>query len=71
MVEVIIWNPFERLLWGIAISILSIEAILYVKKSLEKRILKERAVLFGYVGLLLGSVISIIFNFLSFLVIGI
>jgi len=46
-----IWDPYERLLWGIAISIAFMCGIYYIIKARKREIFNERVILFGFAGL--------------------
>lgn len=49
-----IWNPIERLLWGITITFLVSCSIQYMIKGRKRENFNERIILYGYAGLLLG-----------------
>ena len=57
-----IWGPFERILWGIAISIYFIGGFLYLKRGKERENYNERILLYGFAGILYCVMIFMIFR---------
>jgi len=57
-----IWDPFERVLWGIAISIYFIGGFLYLKRGKERENSNERILLYGFGGFLFCVVVFLIFR---------
>lgn len=60
-----IWDPFERVLWGIAISIYFIGGFLYLKRGKERENFNERILLYGFAGFLYCIVIFIMFRLIA------
>lgn len=54
MVDVMIWNPVERFLWGVAITLLLICGLIYVYRGTQREDRTERLILFGYSSLFFG-----------------
>ena len=61
MAYVIIWDPYERLLWGVAITILFIAVLLYFNNGRKREIENEKIIMYGFAGLIW----SFMFYFLS------
>ena len=65
MAYVMIWDPYERLLWGIAISIAFMCGIYYIIKGRKREIFNERIILFGFAGLIICFAFVQIFAYLQ------
>lgn len=66
-----IWDPIERLLWGVAITLLFLFGILLIKKRLSVDDKTERSLLTGNVGICIGYGLNSVFIYISdFLVPG-
>ena len=71
MAVVFIWDPLERLLGGIAITLGVISAILYLYRSRERKSQGERLLIFGFGILICGTTVLLIFYyFLQFFLPG-
>ncbi|MFX0025893.1 MAG: hypothetical protein ACFE8M_05715 [Candidatus Hermodarchaeota archaeon] len=64
MVEIKVWDPSERLLWGIAIVFLIICGIFYIYRGKQKEKFNDKIVLFGFGGFIFGLAINRIFHYL-------
>ncbi|MFX1296896.1 MAG: hypothetical protein ACFFD2_18820, partial [Promethearchaeota archaeon] len=64
MTEVKIWDPSERLLWGIAIIFLIICGIFYIYRGKEKERFNDKIVLFGFGSFIFGLAINRLFHYL-------
>jgi len=60
-----IWAPFERVLWGIALSIYLFGGSLYLKRGKERENSNERILLYGFAGFLYCVGIFIIFQLVA------
>ncbi|MFX0101065.1 MAG: hypothetical protein ACFFCS_15935 [Candidatus Hodarchaeota archaeon] len=58
-----IWDPMERLLWGLAIATLFTCGFLYLNSANKRDDLKERRVMRGFAGIFIGVAISKIFHY--------
>lgn len=65
MTEAVIWNPVERLLWGVTITLMTITIFLFLQKARKSVEMKEKVALNGFVGLLSGLTIERIFRFFA------
>ena len=54
MAYVMIWNPVERFLWGVAITLLLICGLIYGYRGTQREDRNERLILFGYSSLFFG-----------------
>ncbi len=71
MMEVPIWNPVERLLWGITITLMIITALLFLYNGKKKEGKREKIAMFGMAGIPLGQLFDRIFRFLAdFFIVG-
>lgn len=61
--EVMIWNPTERLLWGLTVAFLLINAMIYFSRSKEKKVVKERLIFLGFGCLFLFGALSRLAHF--------
>ena len=67
-----IWDPIERLLWGLAISISIMSGLFYLNMARKKDFFNQKVILYGFAGLLFGFALTRIFSFLKdFQIIGI
>ena len=64
MTAVMIWNPIERFLWGIAIAFLIACGLRYLNKGRKREIFNEKIIMFGYAGFLIGISFTQIFIYL-------
>lgn len=64
MVQIILWEPMEVFLWGVAITILFLSAGIYLYRGKQRENFKERVILYGFALYFLGSAISGIFTFI-------
>ncbi len=64
MTEVKIWDPSERLLWGIAIIFLIICGIFYIYRGKQKESFNNKIVLFGFGSFIFGLAINRLFHYL-------
>jgi len=72
MALVIIWDPFERLLWGMAIMLAFISGLLYLNNGRKRKDFNEKTVLAGFACLFFGISMGRIFTYLSeFMISGI
>ena len=53
-----IWTPIDRLLWGVAITLLFVFAVLYINKGRKKENSNEKIMMLGFVCFFLGLAIS-------------
>ena len=65
MAEVMIWNPIERLLWGVAITLLFISGLLYFLKGKKREDLNEKLIMYGFTSILIGFAFSALFFYFS------
>ncbi|MFW9902656.1 MAG: hypothetical protein ACFFDY_15415, partial [Candidatus Thorarchaeota archaeon] len=66
---VMIWNPYERFLWGVAILIAIICGIYFIHIARKREIFNERIILLGLACLPLGFAFSLFFSFIKTLLI--
>ena len=57
MTEIIIWDPFERFLWSVAITVLFIAGLHFLNKGLKRENQSEKLILFGFASLFFGLTI--------------
>ena len=65
MVQVIVWDPVERLLWGITICILFINVLFYLRQRKKKDDPFIKAIFLGTVFIFLGLAVNRVFFYLS------
>ncbi len=65
MTEVMIWDPIDRLLWGVAISLLFLCSLVYLYRGINREAKNEKGIMYGFAGVLLGLAISRIFFFIA------
>jgi len=64
---VMIWNPLERFLWGIAITIALICVIYFIRIGKKRELFNERIIMLGLASLLLGFAFSLFFTYFQVL----
>ncbi|MFX1390613.1 MAG: hypothetical protein ACFE9Z_11155 [Promethearchaeota archaeon] len=67
MVPVMVWDPIERLLWGIALSFAFYCGIYYINKGRKREIFNEKIILFGFASILIGFGFTLLFTFFQIL----
>jgi len=65
MAIVMIWDPIERLLWGIGIAIALMCGVYFIYKGRKREIFNERIIMFGLASLPLSFAFSLLFTFLQ------
>ncbi|TKJ19052.1 MAG: hypothetical protein CEE43_16425 [Promethearchaeota archaeon Loki_b32] len=60
---VMIWDPLERFLWGIAITITIMCGIYFVHIGRKREVFKERIIMLGLASLPLGFAFSLLFTY--------
>ena len=65
MAIVMIWDPVERILWGLGIAIALICGVYFIYKGRKREIFNERMIMFGLASLPLSFAISLLFTFLQ------
>ncbi|MFX1392216.1 MAG: hypothetical protein ACFFAH_01460 [Promethearchaeota archaeon] len=71
MPDVIIWDPIDRLLWGMAITIFLLAAIQYLRKAREREVVNEKLLMYGFSCIFFGcAAYRIIFYLAEFLIQG-
>ena len=60
-----IWDPIERLLWGVVISLLIITTYIYIQNGRERENKQERALMYGFSCLVLSCAIDRLLRYLS------
>ena len=60
---VMIWDPFERFLWGIAIIIALFCGAYFIRIGRKREVFKERIMMLGLASLLLGFTVSLLFTY--------
>ncbi len=65
MALVMIWDPLERLLWGIAIAIAIISGIVYVNKGRKREVFNEKMIMYGFASFLISYALVRVFTFLQ------
>ena len=65
--NVMIWDPFERLLWGCALTIAVMCGIYFIYIARKREVFKERIILLGLASLLLGFTFSLFFTYIKVL----
>ncbi len=63
MTDVPIWDPSERLLWGMALAIAIICGIYFIYKARNREVLNEKIIMYGLSSLPLGFALSLIFTY--------
>jgi hypothetical protein len=63
MAIVMIWDPVERLLWGIGIAIALMCGVYFIFKGRKREIFNERIIMFGLAILPLSFAFSLLFTF--------
>ncbi len=54
LIATLIWDPIERLLWGVAITLLSICGAIFLYRAYKREDKKEKQILYGFTSLILG-----------------
>jgi len=67
MANVPIWDPLERLFWGIAIALALICVIYFINKGRKREFFNEKIIMFGLASLPLAFAFSLIFTFFQVL----
>jgi len=65
--NVMIWDPFERLLWGCALTIAVMCGIYFIYIARKREVYNERIIMFGLAGLILGFTFSLFFTYIKVL----
>ena len=60
-----IWDPIERLLWGIGIAIALMCGVYFIYKGRKREIFNERMIMFGLASLPLSFAFSLLFTYLQ------
>lgn len=60
---VMIWDPLERFLWGIAITIALICGIYFMRIAKKREVFNERIIMLGLASLPIGFAFSLLFTF--------
>ncbi|MBA7612386.1 hypothetical protein ES703_19622 [subsurface metagenome] len=64
---VMIWDPLERFLWGIAITIAIMCGIYFIHIGRKREVFKERIIMLGLASLPIGFALSLLFTFFQVL----
>jgi len=62
-----IWDPLERFLWGIAITIAIMCGIYFIHIGRKREVFKERIIMLGLASLPIGFALSLLFTFFQVL----
>ena len=65
--NVMIWDPFERLLWGCAFTIAILCGIYFIRIARKREVFNERVIMLGLASLLFGFTFSLIFTYIQVL----
>ena len=65
--KVMIWDPFERILWGCALTIAVICGIYFIHIARKREIFNERIIMLGLASLPLGFAFSLFFTYIQVL----
>ena len=65
MANVMIWDPYERFIWGIAIALTLICGAYFIHIGRKRKTFKEKMILFGLASLPLGFAASFIIIFIQ------
>ncbi|MFX1571186.1 MAG: hypothetical protein ACFFB0_00385 [Promethearchaeota archaeon] len=60
MADVMIWDPYERFIWGIGITLTLMCGIYFILKGRKKEVFNEKMIMFGLASLPLGFASSLI-----------
>lgn len=63
MTDVPIWDPSERLLWGMGLALAIMCGIYFIYKARKREVFNERFIMYGLSSLPLGFAISLIFTY--------
>jgi len=70
LTEIIIWDPVERFLWSVAITVLFIAGLHFLNKGIRKENQSEKFILFGFASLFFGlSIFRLLFFMFEFFLI--
>jgi len=64
---VMIWDSFERLLWGCAFTIAILCGIYFIRIARKREVFNERVIMLGLASLLFGFTFSLIFTYIQVL----
>jgi len=64
---VMIWDPFERFLWGTALTIAVMCGIYFIHIARKREVFNERIIMLGLASLLLGFTFSLFFTYIKVL----
>ncbi len=64
---VMIWDPFERFLWGTALTIAVMCGIYFIHVARKREVFNERIIMLGLASLLLGFTFSLFFTYIKVL----
>ena len=62
---VMLWDPYERFLWGTALTIAVICGIYFIHISRKRDVFNERIIMLGLASLLLGFTFSLFFTYIK------
>ena len=62
---VMIWDPLERFLWGIALTIAIMCGIYFIHIGRKREVFKERISMLGLASLPIGFAFSLLFTYLQ------
>jgi len=65
--DVMIWDPFERFLWGIALTVALMCGTYFIHISRKREVFNERIIMLGLASLLLGFAFSLLFIYFQVL----
>ena len=65
MTNVMIWDPYERFVWGIAIGLTLISGAYFIHIGRKRKTFKEKMILFGLASLPLGFAASLTIIFIQ------
>jgi len=60
--DVMIWDPVERFLWGIGITIAFVIGIYFIRIAKKREVFNERIIMLGLASLLFGFAFSLLFT---------
>ena len=65
MANVMIWDPYERFIWGIAITLTLLCGAYFIRIGRKRETFKEKMIMFGLGSLPLGFASSLIITFIQ------